>query len=408
MPRTSKPLTDTEIRKAPSKDKEYTLWDGQGLNLRIKPNGSKTWIFRYQRPYTKKRANLSIGNYPSVSLAIARSARQNYLSLLSQDIDPGEHKAERLRQEIETHESTLKKVALKWFEIKKGKVSEGYADDIWRSLEAYIFPELGALPVSRIKAPQVINILQPIAARSALETVKRLCQRLNEVMVFAVNTGLIDANPLSDINKAFKAPSKSNMATIKPDDLPELMQAIARASIKLTTRSLLEWQLHTMVRPSEAAGTRWEEIDFINKTWTIPSERMKKKRPHVVPLTTQAVTLLEVMKPVSGHREHVFPADRKPSTHINSQTANMAIKRMGFGGRLVAHGLRSIASTALNEQGFDPDIVESALAHSDNNGVRAAYNRAEYLNRRREMMNWWSNYIQHSAEGNLSLSAAPS
>lgn len=165
-----------------------------------------------------------------------------------------------------------------------------------------------------------------------------------------------------------------------------------------STRYSIEWQLHTTVRANEAAGTRWEEIDFENALWVIPASRMKKRKPHSVPLKPQTLSILEQMKPISSHREF-FPGDRDPKTHTHRQTANMAIKRMGYAGELVAHGLRSIASTTLNEQGFDPDVIEFALGHTDKNEVRAAYNRAEYLQRRRTMMCWWSDFIDGAATG---------
>jgi integrase len=161
-----------------------------------------------------------------------------------------------------------------------------------------------------------------------------------------------------------------------------------------------------MVRPSEAAGATWAEIDLDNKLWNIPAERMKKKRAHSVPLTDQTLSLLEAMRPFSGNREHIFPADRNPRSSANSQTANMAIKRMGYGGKLVAHGLRSIASTSLNEQGFDPEIIEAALAHVDQNEVRRAYNRSDYLERRRKLMDSWSDHIEQAAMGNLGIATS--
>ncbi|KPY05429.1 Integrase family protein [Pseudomonas coronafaciens pv. oryzae] len=189
------------------------------------------------------------------------------------------------------------------------------------------------------------------------------------------------------------------------EELPELMVAIANASIKRTTRCLIEWQLHTMTRPAEAATTSWADIDLDKRIWTIPAERMKKRRAHVIPLTEHALALLETIKPYSGHREYVFPADRDPRDHCNSQTANMALKRMGFEGRLVSHGMRSMASTILNEQGWDPELIEVALAHVDKDEVRSAYNRADYIERRRPMMIWWSEHIQHASTGSLSVSA---
>ena len=179
------------------------------------------------------------------------------------------------------------------------------------------------------------------------------------------------------------------MPTLLPSELPELMQTLANASIKIVTRFLIEWQLHTMVRPSEVSGAMWSEIDFDNKLWNIPGERMKKKRPHSVPLTPQTLNLLNAIKPISGHREFIFPADRKPTQASCSKTANKALSRMGFKGRLVAHGMRSIASTTLNEQGFDGDVIESALAHQEQNEVRKAYNQAQYLERRKALMNWF-------------------
>lgn len=393
MPKIVTPLTDTQVKQAKAKDKEYTLPDGYGLELRVRPSGSKRWVFRYQKPFTKQRSNLGLGTYPEVSLADARKIRIDFRKLLKQDIDPNEHKKEHTRQQTEAALNTFAHVAANWFEVKKTQVSEKHAIDLWRSVNNHLIPTIGKMPISKITAPKTIEVLKPIAAKGSLETVKRLSQRLNEIMAFAVNTGLIHANPLAGIRSAFQKPQKQNMPTITPEELPQLMKDISYASIKLVTRYLIEWQLHTMVRPSEAAGAKWSEIDFDNKLWTIPAERMKKKREHLVPLTEQTIDILDRLKPLSGHREYLFPADRNPRNHINEQTANMALKRMGYEKRLVAHGLRALASTTLNQHGFDADVVEAALAHVDKNEVRRAYNRADYLERRRVMMSWWSKHV---------------
>lgn len=387
------PLTNTEVKHAKAKDKIYKLSDGDGLQLRVKPNGNKSWLLDYVKPHTKKRTAIGLGGYPDVSLADARKLRSTHRELLAKGIDPKEHKDEKGRINAEAASNTFKHVAAAWFEIKKTQVSQDYGIDLWRSIENHLLSSLGRLPINKITAPKVIEILKPIAAKGSLETVKRLCQRLNEIMTFAVNTGLIHANPLTGLKSAFQKPVKENMPTITPEELPQLMKDISYASIKLVTRFLIEWQLHTMVRPSEAAGAKWSEIDLGNKVWIIPAERMKKKREHLVPLTDQTLEILNNLKPISGHREYVFPADRNPRKHINEQTANMALKRMGYEKRLVAHGLRALASTTLNQQGFDGDIVEAALAHVDSNEVRRAYNRANYIERRREMMRWWSGHI---------------
>lgn len=403
MAKTTTRLTDKEIKASKPTDKEYNLFDGEGLRLRIKPNGSKHWILNYYRPTNRKRANLSLGKYPDLSLANARKLTMEAKELLAQGIDPQEER-KRHQQELKAvHEDTFLNVATKWFEIKKDDVTADYAVDIWRSLELHIFPHLSDAPVREITAPAVIELLKPIEAKGSLETVKRLAQRLNEVMNYATNCGLVQANPLTGIKAAFKKPKKENMAALAPAELPELMKAIANASIKRTTRCLIEWQLHTMTRPSEASGARWEEIDWEEKVWTIPAGRMKKRREHRIPLTDQMIELLEVIKPISGHREFIFPSDRDPKKSCNSQTANMALKRMGFAGRLVSHGLRSLASTTLNEQGFESDLIEAALAHVDDNQVRSAYNRTDYLIRRRPMMCWWSGYIEEASKGQLSV-----
>lgn len=403
MPRQTKQLSATEVKNAKAKEKEYYLVDGQGLKLRVLPSGSKQWLFNYYRPTNGKRANLNLGRFPDVSLVQARKASLNAKELIAQGIDPQDERNRQHQAHKEIHEHTFVNVAKDWFAIKQHDVTPDYALDIWRSLELHIFPHISDKPVKAITAPEIIELLKPIEAKGSLETVKRLTQRLNEVMNFATNCGLIQANPLTGIKAAFKKPKKENMAALTPAELPELMGAIANASIKRTTRCLLEWQLHTMTRPAEASGARWDEINWKEKVWTIPAERMKKRREHRIPLTEQMLALLEVMKPISGHRDFIFPSDRDPKKPCNSQTANMALKRMGFAGRLVSHGLRSLASTTLNEQGFDPDLVEAALAHVDDNQVRSAYNRTDYLERRKPMMSWWSGHIEEAAKGSLSV-----
>lgn len=398
-------LSEAKIKAAKPRDKDYVLSDGGGLQLRVRIIGSKLWNFNYHHPITKKRINMGLGIYPELSLAQARKMTVEARELLALGVDPKEHREASGRAKKAATEHTFQNVATAWYELKKDSVTQAYAEDIWRSLTLHVFPDLGTTQISAINAPQVINLLRPLETKGSLETVKRLTQRLNEIMTYGVNSGLIHANPLSGIRSVFKKPKKKNMAALPPDELNELMVAIANASIKRTTRCLIEWQLHTMTRPAEAATTRWADIDFEKKIWTIPAERMKKRRTHMIPLTEQALALLEAIKPYSGHREYVFPADRNPRTHCNSQTANMALKRMGFEGRLVSHGMRSIASTILNEKGFEPELIEVALAHVDKDEVRSAYNRADYIERRRPMMAWWSEHIQQAATGNLSMSA---
>ena len=407
MARLTKPLTDTQIKQAKPKDKIYNLADGDGLTLRIKTNGTKSWLFDYYRPFTKKRTSLTFGTYPSLSLADARKQKLAAKTLLAENIDPKDKREKEHQQQRTKITNTLRAAAEAWFIVKKASVTPDYAKDIWRSLELHIFPAIGDMPIYQVKATHAIETLRPIEAKGSLETVKRLSQRLNEIMIFAINTGLIDANPLSGIKAAFNKPVKKHMTTITPKELPELMMAIHQASIKKVTRCLIEFQLHTMVRPSEAAGARWDEISLDNNKWVIPAERMKKRIAHEVPLTPQVVAILEQMLAISSNREFIFPSNRDPLRHINEQTANMALKRMGFKNRLVAHGMRALASTTLNEEDndFDKDVIEAALAHGDPNKVRAAYNRASYFERRVELMSCWSDHIENAATGSFSLGA---
>mgnify|MGYP003706016907 FL=1 len=406
MPKLATTLTDNQIKHAKPKNKEYSLSHGQGLSLRVRTNGTKEWVLRYKRPFTGVRAAIKLGNYPDLTIINAQVSHTNCLNLLAKNIDPLEARTAKDREKKTGKTNTLELVAAKWFAVKKTKITSDFSKDVWRSLDSHIFPKLGNNPISQIDAPMVIEAISPVAARGNLETVKRLCQRLNEIMTFAVNTGVIHHNPLAGIRESFANPVKKHNPTLKPDQLPMLMSKLNYASINLTTRVMIEWQLHTMVRPMESAGTRWEEINFDDNTWTIPPQRMKKKREHIVPLSPQALALLAVMRPISGQREYVFPSQREPSRHANEGSPNVALKRMGFKDILTAHGMRALASTTLNEEAFDYDIIEMALAHIDPNETRRSYNHAMYLERRRVMMKWWSNRIDEAATGNMSMTAS--
>ncbi|WP_026959303.1 integrase domain-containing protein [Aliagarivorans taiwanensis] len=393
MARKIKPLSDRAVKEAKPTGKVYRLYDGGGLMIVVSASGSKTWVQDYKKPLTQKRSSFTIGKYPHVSLKQARCERDGIWSLIAKGIDPKEHKSDLRKAAHEEETNTLQRIAEQWLEVKKSSVTADYATDIWRSLELHIFPKLGRTPITKIDAPQTIEVLKALDATGAKEQVRRVVQRLNEIMTFAVNTGLLESNPLTGIKAAFSPPKKNHLATLPPAELPRIFAALQLANIKTTTRLLIEFQLHTMVRPGEAVKARWQDIDIEHALWIIPAEFMKKKRPHRVPLTEPVIGYLHHLKPLSGHRTFVFPGNRDPKTHMNEQTANMALKRAGLAGQLVAHGMRSIASTALNEQGFRYDVVEHALAHADKNELRAAYNRSDYLNERRELMQWWSNYI---------------
>ncbi|WP_188010285.1 tyrosine-type recombinase/integrase [Vibrio parahaemolyticus] len=396
-------LTDKKVKSIKPTDKEQLLSDGQGLQLRVMPNGTKSWRFVYKSPATGKRGNMALGTYPILSIANARKKAEGYRELVALDIDPKHHKREEKEKSEAIHQHTLFNVSHNWIELKKSEVTEDYAKDIWRSFELHVFPTLSSQPISMITAQSVIETLKVVEAKGSLETVRRLTQRLNEVMVYAMNCGLLQANPISNILAAFKKPTKQNMKKLESNELPALMNALANASIKRSTRCLIEFQLHTMTRPNEAAGAKWAEFDLLERVWLIPKERMKKRKEHRIPLTEEVINLLKTMRAMKGNSEYVFPSIKDPKKPMHSQTANMALKRMGFKDRLVSHGMRAMASTILNENGHDFVLVEAALAHAIGDCTQRSYNRTDYLERRRDLMDWWSKHIVNASQSRVSL-----
>ncbi|ECA1329362.1 DUF4102 domain-containing protein [Salmonella enterica subsp. enterica serovar Leatherhead] len=399
MAKIAKKLTDTEIKSTKPADKEINLFDGDGLILRIAPlakGGKKNWYFRYAVPVSKKRTKMSLGTYPHLTLAKARALRDENLSLLANGVDPQVHnnnKAKALKSAIE---HTLQAVARKWLDekVKTSGISQDHAEDIWRSLERNIFPGLGKVPINEIRPKLLKQHLDPIEQRGVLETLRRIISRLNEIFRWAATEELIEFNPADNLGQRFSKPKKQNMPALPPSELPRFLMVLNNASVRMETRLLIEWQLLTWVRPGEAVRARWADIDTDNSMWNIPAEFMKMKKPHKVPLSKEALRVLDSMKAISGHREWVFPSIKAPLNHMHEQTANAAIIRMGFGGELVAHGMRSIARTASEESGkFRTDVLEAALAHSKKDEIIAAYNRAEYLAERMVLMQWWSDKI---------------
>ena len=416
MPKTVKPLTNTQCKHAKAKNKEFTLSHGGGMGLRVMPSGRKEWLFRYTKPYTKTRTAIQLGIYPATSIKKAQDKRDTYLELLAENQDPLSVRIEQGQKAELQKDNTFRYVAEQWMKDKKrkAKVSPKTGKDIWNSLENHIFPKLGKCPIDELKPKMVADVIKPLEAKGSLELVKRLCQRINEVMAFALNEEIITDNPLAHIKGKFKTPSTTHNPSLEPKDLPILMEAITGANMAIPTRLLIEWQLHTMVRPNEAVGTKWSEIDLDSKVWTIPKDRMKKvgtnkqweeRKDHVIPLTNQTISLLQQMKPFSGHLEYVFPNQRDRQEKAGPDSANNALKRAGLKGKQTAHGMRTMASSTLNEEEFNPDVIEAALYHLDPNEQRRTYNRTDYFKQRRVMMDWWSNQIDEASTGNMNMAA---
>ncbi|MBX9348686.1 tyrosine-type recombinase/integrase [Chromobacterium vaccinii] len=389
MPKLVAPLTTTRINAAKPGSTVVKLSDGGGLALWVMPTGKKVWRLQYRRPLDGKQDTVTIGNYPEVSLAAARERREALRADLAAKKDP---KLEDRRREMERQCSdalTFRHVSQEWWDRWKESVTPGYADQVWRVLEANVFHTLGGMPVNDIRPPHIVKALSPMEARGALVYLRRAHNTMSMIFAFAVARGLIEYNPASDLSGAFKSPETSNFRALKPEQLALLLSALPKDDINFQTRCLIKWQLLTISRPREAASARWDEID--GDIWTIPASKMKRRRDHMVPLSRQAIALLEEMRPLSGHLEYVFPHRNNPREHANEGSANVALKRLDV--PTTAHGLRALASTTLNEKGFDGRVVEMALAHADQNSTRAAYNRAEYITQRREMLQWWADHI---------------
>lgn len=407
MARTTKSLTNTEVEKAKAKTKEYSLSDGQGLSLRIKTNGTKLWLFNYYRPFTKKRNNLSIGIYPDVSLSDAREHRKEYRALLAQNIDPQTHRDTQNQLKSNELSNTFEKVALEWFEHRKTKAnfSTSYAKDVKSLIERILLPSFGNLPISQITAPVALKAFKPLQDKGTLETLKRSIQKLNEIMTYALHREMINQNPIVNLSKEFDSPKVEHFKTITPEDLPEFLLTLNNAQIHLQTRYLILWQLLTMTRPNEAAMAKYSDIDEKNKIWTLYINKGikddDKGRIHKVTLSRQALALLREIKKLSFGKEFLFPSIKNPKTHVNTQTANAAIKRMGYKGKLVAHGLRSIASTYLNESGYDSELIEVALSHMNSDRIKAAYDRGERIEQRFKLLQDWADFVDECSQGIL-------
>ena len=407
MARTITPLNNTKIDKAKPQQKEFTLSDGKGLYLLIKPNGAKLWRFNYYKPFTqpKKRALIGVGKYPDISLQQARAIREEYLSLLAQNIDPATYRRQQEQTKKDELNNTYESVAWAWFEYRKTKknFSADYQKDVESLIRRNLLPHFGHLPISQITAPLALKAFKQYQDEGKLEKLKRSIQKHNEIMTYALHREIIQSNPTANISKEFDSPTVEHFKTIKPEDLSEFIYTLNYAQIQLQTRYLILWQLLTMTRPNEAATARYEDIDEKAKIWTIYIQKGIKEddkgRVHKITLSRQALALLREIKKLSGGKTYLFPSMKNPQSHVNTQTANSAIKRMGYKGKLVAHGLRAIASTYLNEKGYDSELIEVALSHMKSDRIKAAYDRGERLEQRFKLLQVWGDFIEECSQG---------
>jgi len=374
------------------------LHDGDGLYLWVYLDGRKYWRMRYWQ--VGKEKSLSVGVYPKVTLGDARKKRDDLRKQLQADLDPSaERKATTLRKKLAA-ENSLEAVALEWHGKQKIKWVAHHANRVKRLLELDVFPVLGKRPIEQIEAPELLNAIRKIESRGAHDLAHRVLQICGQIFRYGIATGRCTRNLSTDLRGALTPHVMKHQSAVRPEELPELLRAIAKydETGDKQTRLALQLLAQTFVRTNELIGAEWGEFDLENALWIIPAGRMKMKTEHVVPLARQALAILEELKELSGGSRFVFPG-RNRDKPISNNTMLFALYRMGYKGKMTGHGFRSVASTILNETGFTPDAIERQLAHCERNEVRGAYNRAEYLPERKRMMQHWADYLDSIETG---------
>ncbi|ASA50327.1 tyrosine-type recombinase/integrase [Salmonella enterica] len=390
-------LTDLAIRRSKPKDKPYTLNDSNGLSLLIEPNGSKGWRLRYR--FSGKAKLISLGTYPGVSLSDARTARDEAKKLIAGGIDPSEVRKAKKREIESRFGNTFEGIAREWYEKRFDRWSASYAEEMIETFEKDVFPYIGSRPIAEIKPMELLAVLSVLNDRGATEKLRKVRQRCGEVFRYAVITGRAEYNPAPDLVSAFAPHKKEHYAFLKTDELPEFFRILNTYTGSLIVKLAMKLLILTGVRPGELRQAEWCEIDFDNRLWEVPKERMKMRRPHCVPLSEQALNILERLKPMTGHYQYIFPGRIHHSKPMSEMAMNVLIRRIGYAGRVTGHGFRHTMSTILHEQGYNTAWIETQLAHVDKNSIRGTYNHAQYLDGRREMLQWYADYMEALESG---------
>lgn len=392
------PLTNTQIKKTKPTAKPQRLFDGGGLYLEISPAGGKLWRLKYR--FNGKEKRIGLGKYPQVTLAQARIKRDQAKQQLADGLDPGALRKQHKQQAAILAANSFEAVAREWHEQKAERWSDTHAARVLQSLERDAFPALGQRPITDIDPPEVLAVIRAIESRDALDVAGRVLQRCTAVFRYAVQTGRAIHNPAAELVGTIKQRKVVHRPAMPKADLPEFLNKLEDYQGQPITRYALQLLVLTFLRPGELRGARWTEFDLEAKEWLIPATRMKMKEPHIVPLSRQALALLDELRPFTGRYDLLFPNQNKITQPISENTLTYALYRMGYKSRATPHGFRATASTILNEKGFNSDAIERQLAHVERNKIRAAYNRAEYLGDRHKMMQWWGDYIdQQRAKG---------
>ena len=393
-------LTAIQARNAKGKEKPYKLNDGKGLFLHIATSGKKTWRYRYELP-PGKESTFVIGEYPVLSLEGARAERVALREMVKAGINPAEARRHEKQAVIEAQEEAKKEVensfeaiALDWHRHQKDRWTAGHAEAVIKCLQRYAFESFGGLQVDRVTPPMVLEVIRDIEAKGSLEMASKTLQRIGAVFRFAIQTGRATYNPAADMRGALKAKKVEHHKMISPDELPEFLKSLTAGDIHTTTKSAIQFTILTAARSGEVRGAIWKEIDLEKRLWSIPAERMKMRSPHTVPLSQQALAILNRMKIFHGDGGLVFPGIHYPEKPLSENTMLYALYRIGYHSKATMHGFRALFSTIANEAGFNPDAIERQLAHREKNAVRAAYHRSEYMTERIKMMQWWADYLQ--------------
>lgn len=397
------PLTELAIRHLKPKDKLYRVTDSNGLCLEVSPTGSKLWRYRFY--HLGKPQMTALGKYPTVGLAQARKLRDEARAVLETGKHPTTHKrAEKLRRAMEG-QNTFERIARLWMENRQKGLNEKYAKQNMEKLERLVFPSIGALPITEITIPDVVRVIDRIAAKGTIETAKRVKQVIGQIFRYAATRGLCTHNPASDLQGILPTQEKEHHASLPLDELPALLQAIDGREADFSKYAMQLLAL-TFVRTGELIGACWGEINWEREEWNIPKERMKMKRPHVVPLSRQTLDVLRELHRQTGDKDHIFHSPASESKHISNGTVLMALRRMGYAGKMTGHGWRSIASSILYEKGYKPEAIEAQLAHSDPNETRSAYNyKATYMLERKKMMQDYADILDKMKSGQNNITS---
>ncbi|PLY35630.1 integrase [Pectobacterium carotovorum] len=393
------PLTDVKVRSAKPEDKAYKLTDGEGMHLMVHPNGSKYWRLQYR--FDGKQKTLALGVYPEITLSEARQRRDEAKRQIATGTDPSEQKKvdKQLRQTLV--DNTFKAIALEWHEYKRPNWSKGYAEDLMEAFENDIFPDIGKRPIAEIKPLEMLTSLRKLEKRGVLDKLRKIRQACNQVFRYAIVTGRAENNPASELASALPPPKATHYPHLLPDELPDFLRALSTYSGSKVTQLATRILMLTGVRTIELRQAEWKEFDFEKQLWEVPKERMKMRRPHLVPLSDQVIDALQQLHAVTGRYNLVFPGRNDITKPMSEASINQVLKRIGYHGKATGHGFRHTMSTILHEQGYNTAWIELQLAHVDKNTIRGTYNHAQYLEQRRGMLQWYGDFIDGLEHGDV-------